>query len=120
MMKAFCLSDRCDSRIGTRHAFPTSDDLNTPTHPSSQGARKPKKPAMYHTIEFMTDSTINVEVSPKHWLERVLVRKGTRRHAQIKPYVIETQYGPTEVADLYFDDGTTTRMLRFEYFAFVD
>ena len=75
---------------------------------------------MYHTIEFMIDSTINVEVSPKHWLERVLVRKGTRRQAQLKPYVIETQDGPVEVADLFFDDGTSTRMLRFESFAFVD
>ena len=75
---------------------------------------------MYHTIEFMIDSTINVEVSPKHWLERVLVRKGTLRQAQIQPYVIETQDGPVEVADLFFDDGTNTRRLRFEYFAFVD
>jgi len=75
---------------------------------------------MYHTIEFMIDSTINVEVSPKHWLERVLVRKGTRRQAQIKPYVIETQEGLIEVADVFFDDGTNTRRLRFESFAFVD
>ena len=75
---------------------------------------------MYHTIEFTIDSTINVEVSPKHWLERVLVRKGTRRQAQLKPYVIETQDGLIEVADLFFDDGTATRRVRFESFAFVD
>jgi hypothetical protein len=39
---------------------------------------------------------------------------------QIKPYVIETEDGLIEVADLYFADGTTTRRVPFEAFTFVD
>jgi hypothetical protein len=75
---------------------------------------------MYHTIECAREFVINVETSPKYWLEQMIVRKGTRRHAQIKPYVVETVLGPIEVADLYFADGTTTRMVPFACFSFVD
>jgi hypothetical protein len=32
--------------------------------------------------------------------------------------VVETDDGPVEVADLFFADGTTTRSVRFEAFAF--
>jgi hypothetical protein len=39
---------------------------------------------------------------------------------QIKPYVMETEDGPIEVADLFFVDGTTARMVPFESFSFVD
>jgi hypothetical protein len=49
----------------------------------------------------------------------MLIRRGTRRRAQIKPYVMETEDGPVEVADLFFADGTTTRRVRFESFSFV-
>jgi hypothetical protein len=40
--------------------------------------------------------------------------------AQIKPYVIETEYGPVEVADLFFADGTTARRVPFGSFAFAE
>ena len=53
-------------------------------------------------------------------LERLLIRRGTRLHAQVKPYVVETAEGPVEVADLFFADGTATRAVRFERFRFVD
>jgi hypothetical protein len=75
---------------------------------------------MYHTIEFTDELTVDLETSPKQWLERMLIRRGTRLQAQIKPYVMETDSGPVEVADLYFADGTTTRKVRFESFRFVD
>lgn len=75
---------------------------------------------MYHTIEFTEEFMFDLEISPKHWLERMLVRRGTRFQAQMKPYVMETEDGPVEVADLFFADGTTTRMVRFESFSFVD
>ena len=75
---------------------------------------------MYHTIEFAIELTVDLEISPKHWLERTLIRPGTRLQAQIKPYVVETEDGPVEVADLYFADGTTTRMLPYEAFSFLD
>ena len=75
---------------------------------------------MYHTIEFSDEFMVELEISPKHWLERLLIRIGTRLRAQIKPYVVETGEGPVEVADLFFADGTTTRRVPFEWFSFVD
>jgi hypothetical protein len=76
--------------------------------------------AMYHTIEFSAEFMVDLEISPKHRLERMLILRGTRLQAQIKPYVMETEDGPVEVADLFFADGTTTRMMPFESFSLVD
>jgi hypothetical protein len=75
---------------------------------------------MFHLIEFVIDCTINLEIAPKKRLEKLRVRRGERRRAQIKPYVVETALGPTEVADLYFEDGTTTRMVGFWRFSLLD
>jgi hypothetical protein len=75
---------------------------------------------MYHTIEFTGDLTLDLVISPKRPLERVRIHKGQRVQAQIKPYVVETEDGPVEVADLFFMDGTTARRLPFELFSFVD
>ena len=75
---------------------------------------------MFHTIEFAADFTVDLEVSRKHPLERLLLKKGTRRRVQIRPYVAESTKGPVEVADLFFEDGTTARMVPFACFAFVD
>ena len=75
---------------------------------------------MYHTIEFRNEIAVDLEVSPKLPLERLAVRQGTRTKVQVKPYVIETEDGLIEVADLYFADGTTTRRVPFEAFVFVD
>jgi hypothetical protein len=74
---------------------------------------------MYHTIEFPEELMVDLEISPRHWLERMLIRRGTRLQAQIKPYVVQTKDGLVEVADLFFADGTTTRMVPFESFSFV-
>jgi hypothetical protein len=76
--------------------------------------------AMYHTIKFTGDLTVDLEVSPKQHLERLRIRKGERLQAQIKPYVVETEDGPVEVADLFSEDGTTTRMVPFSSFSFLD
>lgn len=75
---------------------------------------------MYHTIEFAEEFTVDLEVSPKHRLERMLIRSGVRLQAQSKPYVVETEDGLIEVADLFFADGTTTRAVPFHSFSFVD
>jgi hypothetical protein len=75
---------------------------------------------MYHLIEFNTAFTADLEVSPKQRLERLRVRKGTRANVSLPPYVVETAGGPVEVADLYFEDGTVTRRVRFEHFRFVE
>jgi hypothetical protein len=75
---------------------------------------------MYHTIRFADDFVVDLEISPKHYLERVQIRKGTRMRAQLKPYVVETDDGFVEVADLFFEDGTATRGVPFESFCFIN
>jgi hypothetical protein len=75
---------------------------------------------VYHTIEFFTDFVADLEVSRQKRLERLLIRKGSRLRAQLKPHVVETIYGPVEVADLFFEDGTCTRTVPFACLAFVD
>ena len=75
---------------------------------------------MYHTIEFAADVNADMEISPKHPLERVRIEKGARRRVQIKPHIMETDDGPVEVADLFFADGTTIRQVPFASFRFVD
>ena len=75
---------------------------------------------MYHTLQFDAALTVDLEISPKHPLERLCIRKGTRLKAQLKPYVLETADGPSEVADLFFEDGTATRQVPFACFRFVE
>jgi hypothetical protein len=75
---------------------------------------------MYDSIQFTADFTVDVEVSPKQPLERLRIQKGTRTRAQVKPYVVDTNGGPIEVADLFFEDGTTTRTVPFACFHFVE
>jgi hypothetical protein len=74
---------------------------------------------MYHTIEFNGALTVGLEVSPTQPLERLRLHKGDRLRVQIKPYVMETEEGPVEMADLFLADGTTTRRVRFGSFDFV-
>jgi hypothetical protein len=78
------------------------------------------EPAMYHAIEFTSDHMVDLEVSPRKPLERLVIRKSDRRLAQLKPYVVETADGPVEVADLFFEDGTATRQIPFSSFRFVE
>lgn len=75
---------------------------------------------MYHTIEFSVEFVADLEISPKHWLERLRIRRGDRMVAQIRPHVVETDEGPVEVADLFFADGTATRRIPFESFIFLN
>ncbi len=75
---------------------------------------------MYHTIQFRTAFVVDLETSPKLPLEQLRIHVGTRRQAQIRPYVVETRDGPVEVADLFFDDGTTARLVPYARFSFVD
>jgi hypothetical protein len=75
---------------------------------------------MYHTIQFAAEFVADLEETPKPPLERVVIRKGDRLKAQVRPYVADTKKGPTEVADLFFEDGTVARRVPFRYFAFVD
>jgi hypothetical protein len=75
---------------------------------------------MYHNIEFVEQLMVDLEISPRHQLERLLIRPCMRVQAQIRPYVVETEDGAVEVADLFFEDGTVTRNVPFACFSFVD
>jgi hypothetical protein len=75
---------------------------------------------MFHLIEFNTGFTVDIEVSPKHRLEWLRIQKGMRAYVGLRPHVVETARGPVEVADLYFEDGTVTRRVRFKQFRFVE
>jgi len=75
---------------------------------------------VYHTIQFAVEIVAALEVSRKLPLERVRIRKGERLDVQLRPHVVEADKGPVEVADLYFADGTITRNVPYEWFAFVD
>ena len=75
---------------------------------------------MFHTIEFAVELKTDLERSPSDKLERVTFRQGTRVPAQIRPYVIEGAEGPIEVADLFFEDGSTVRQVPFAWFSLVD
>ena len=75
---------------------------------------------MYHTLEFNRELAVDLEITPRHRLGRMHVCRGTRLQAQIRPYVVETERGPTEMADLYLADGPTARRIPFYCFKFVD
>ena len=75
---------------------------------------------MYHTIEFHEALTLDLEISRKQPVERVSIVKGTRMRVQLRPHVIDTEKEPVEVADLFFEDGTVTRQVRFASFCFVE
>jgi hypothetical protein len=74
---------------------------------------------LFHKIEFTKQLSVVLLVSPRQPLEQLSIRKGTRLNAQIKPYVTETEDGFVEVADLSFEDGSTTSMVPFACFSFV-
>lgn len=75
---------------------------------------------MYHLIELNDDRWMDFERSPRLPLERLLLHKGTRVPAQLRPHVVETEDGPVEVADLFFEDGTASRDVPFACFRFVE
>jgi hypothetical protein len=75
---------------------------------------------MYHAIEFTGDAWVDVARSPDHPLERMLLRRGLKGRAQLRPHVLETCDGPIEAADLFFDNGATARAVPFASLAFTE
>jgi hypothetical protein len=75
---------------------------------------------MFHTIRFAAEFVALPEIPPRQRRLRALIRKGDRLKAQVRPYVVETQRGPVEVADLFFDDGTAASRVPFRCFRFVE
>lgn len=74
---------------------------------------------MYHTLQFTEDYKGKREISRNQRLERLRIKTGSQIRAEVKPYVVESEDGPVEVADLFFEDGTATRTVPFAFFAFV-
>jgi hypothetical protein len=75
---------------------------------------------MYHSIEFARELLAELDVPGEGRIPRVLIEKGTRLKAQIRPYVVESALGPIEVADLMLEDGTIARTVAFASFHFLD
>jgi len=75
---------------------------------------------MYHTIEFRLKGLAELETPGKSQIERLVIKQGTRLNAEIKPYVVETKRGPIEVSDLFLEEGSIARAVRFATFRFVD
>jgi hypothetical protein len=76
---------------------------------------------VYQTIEFADNMVIDIEVSAKKGLiDQLLIERGCRLSARIKPYVVETADGPVEVADLFIADGTASRRVPCACFRIVD
>jgi hypothetical protein len=73
---------------------------------------------MYHDLEFLSPMLVALKVPRQDRLENLWIRKRDRLRARLKPYVVEGAWGPVEVADLFFEDGTSTRGVRFECFKF--
>ena len=75
---------------------------------------------MFHEIEFRWVVLAEVDRPGYALLERAVITEGTRLHANIRPYVAESPDGPIEVADLFFEDGSIARAVRFAAFRFLD
>ena len=75
---------------------------------------------MFHQIEFRLRGLAELETPGKSNLEQLVIKQGTRLNAEIKPYVVETRRGPVEVADLFLEDGSVARAVRYATFSFVD
>jgi len=75
---------------------------------------------MFHEIEFRWVVLAEVERPGQALLEKVVIQEGTRLHANLRPYLAESPDGPIEVADLFFEDGSTARAVRFAAFRFLD
>jgi hypothetical protein len=75
---------------------------------------------MYHSIEIARELLAELEIPGEGRIPRVLIDKGTRLKARVRPYVVESTLGPIEVADLLLEDGTTARTVAFASFRFLD
>jgi hypothetical protein len=73
-----------------------------------------------HLIEFVTDWWAELEKAPSRPLEQVVIRRGSRRRAHIRPRILAAGNGLVEVADLIFDDGAVARGVPFAAFTFVE
>jgi hypothetical protein len=71
---------------------------------------------MEQTIEFVTDWWADLELSPGQPPERVLVPRGTRRRAEVRPRTLTGKWAFVEAADLHFEDGSTALGVHYDAF----
>ena len=75
---------------------------------------------MLHRIEFRWLVLAEIDRPEYALLQRIVIKEGTRLSAKIKPYMAESPDGPIEVADLYLEDGSVARAVRFAAFRFLE
>lgn len=75
---------------------------------------------MYHTIEIRVTWVAEMTVPGATRPTQVLIQRGSRCQAQVRPHVMDSDWGPIEVADLLMDDGSITYAVPFAFFRFVD
>lgn len=75
---------------------------------------------MYHNIEFRLKAVVALETAGTGRMQQVEIKPATRLRAHVKPYVVESDFGPVETADLFFEDGAVARGVRFASFSFLD
>jgi hypothetical protein len=75
---------------------------------------------MAHLIEFVTDWWVYLECPSRERPGLVMLRRGQRRRAVLRPRIHEGRRGPIEVADLHFEDGGTAWGVPFACFAFAE
>ena len=74
---------------------------------------------MYHSIEFARNLLAELDIPGEGRTPQVLIDKGTRVKAEIRPYVVESVLGPIESADLLLQDGTIAHSVAFASFRFL-
>jgi hypothetical protein len=75
---------------------------------------------MIHTIEFRWLVLAEINGPEYGLMQGIVINEGTRLSARIKAYVADSPDGPIEMADLYLEDGSVVRAVRFAAFAFLD
>jgi len=75
---------------------------------------------MFHTIEFTSRVRADLAVPGQRRLEKIVLQKGTRLRAEIRPYVQESDDGLVEVADLFLEDGSAAHTVSFAFFRFLE
>ena len=75
---------------------------------------------MYHVIEFVRAWWVNLERGPGRPVEQVLLARGSRLRAELRPHVLECGWGLMEAADLFFEDGSVAHDVPFASLTFVD
>jgi hypothetical protein len=75
---------------------------------------------MFHQIKFRLRGVAELESLSRLNLEQLVIKPGTQLKAETRPYVVETERGPVEVADLILEDGSIARAVRYATFSFVD